>query len=99
MRAGTLRFMVVEGAISSREPAALALRMRKHFGHKVPVEEVGPVTRITTSAGAFELEPAADRLIIRLEPVEDAALGRLREVVSSHLARFARGADAEIEWR
>jgi hypothetical protein len=72
--------------------------MRKHFGHKVPVEEVGTVTRVVVPAGVFELEPSGETLVIRLEPGDPASLERLREVVSSHLARFVRDGDATIDW-
>ena len=90
--------VAVQGTLRSAEPAALALRMGKHFGHKVPVETEGGVTRVTIAAGRFELEPADGELRIRLDPAGDESLPRLREVVASHLARFARGADATIEW-
>jgi hypothetical protein len=90
--------MRVEGTLATDEPAALALRMGKHFGHKVPVETAGRVTRVRIPAGTFELEPADGALRIRLEPGDPAALERLREVVAARLARFARGADVTIAW-
>jgi hypothetical protein len=87
--------MTLTGRLRSDEPEGLALRMEKHFGHKVPVERRGNVTRIETRFGTIELEPAPDELLVRLDGDEP---DRLREVTSDHLARFARGAPAEIVW-
>ena len=84
--------------VRSEEPAALALRMRKHFAHKVPVETLGARERVTIPAGAFELEPRADELVIRAAAPDAARLERVQEVVDSHLARFARGADVQLTW-
>ena len=88
----------LRGRIASGEPEALALRMAKHFGHKVPIEERDGRTRITIGAGAFELAPAPGELELVLEPESDETLPRLREVALSHLERFARGAPVDVVW-
>lgn len=90
--------MTVRGRLSSDEPQALALRMAKHFGHKVPVEQSGERTTITIPPGRFELEPDGDALVVVLRPASGETLERLREVVLTHLARFARGAPVEVSW-
>ena len=72
------------------EAAALALRMEKHFGHKVAVERREGVVHVAIPAGRFELDPTGDGLEIRLHPADPAQLPRLQEVVASHLERFAR---------
>jgi hypothetical protein len=87
--------MTLAGRLRSDEPEALALRMEKHFGHKVPVERRDNVTRIETRFGSIELEPAPEALLVRLRGDESE---RLREVAAEHLRRFARGAPAEIVW-
>jgi hypothetical protein len=87
--------MMLAGRLRSDEPEALALRMEKHFGHKVRVERRDNVTRIETRFGTIELEPAPGALLVRLQGDE---LERLREVTSDHLRRFARGAPAGIVW-
>jgi hypothetical protein len=84
--------------VPTPEAAALALRMRQHFGHKVPVELQGEVSRVRISAGEFELEPRGDSLAVRATAVDDVGLARVREVVGSHLARFARETDVELKW-
>lgn len=84
--------------VRSDEPAALALRMRKHFAHKVPVETVAGRERVTIPAGEFELDPRDGELVIRVVAPDAARLARVQEVVGSHLGRFARGADLQLDW-
>jgi hypothetical protein len=84
--------------IRTPEAEALALRMRKHFGHKVPVEIVGGVSRVRITAGEFELEPRGDSLAVRATGPDEEALARVRDVVGSHLARFARKTEVELVW-
>jgi hypothetical protein len=84
--------------IRTPEAEALALRMRKHFGHKVPVDVSGGVSRVRLPAGEFELEPRNGVLAVRASAVDAAGLARVTEVVGSHLARFAREADVELDW-
>jgi hypothetical protein len=80
------------------EADALALRMRKHFAHKVDVELDGSVSRVRIPAGEFELEPEEDRLAVRAAADDEAGLARVQEVVTSHLARFAREGDVVVRW-
>ena len=89
----------MKASVRTGQADGLAIRMGKHFGHKVPVSTEAGVTRVDTRFGRFELEPGADVLEVRLEPVDRAELARLREVVESHLERFARGEPLEFEWR
>jgi uncharacterized protein len=84
--------------VRSGEAQALALRMGKHFGHKVLVETEGAVTRVHTRFGAFELEPVSDVLRVSATAGDTEALTRLEELVASHLGRFARGEELEIGW-
>ena len=78
--------------------AAVALRMAKHFAHKVPVREEDGVTRVETRFGAFELRPTGDTLAVALLPSAPEDRDRLREVVESHALRFARGEELRLEW-
>ena len=77
---------------------AVALRMAKHFAHKVPVTEEDGVTRVETRFGAFELRPRGETLAVALHPAEPGSEERLREVVESHALRFARGEELHLEW-
>lgn len=90
--------MRLTATVPTPEAEALALRMRKHFGHKVPVELEGAVSRVRIPAGEFELEPRGAMLVVRAAAKDDAGLARVRDVVGSHLGRFARETDVELEW-
>ena len=88
---------VISGRIATDDPAGTAARTARHFAHKVDVEADGGVRRVRIPAGTFELEPAQGEVLIRLFPLDEASLPRLREVVSSHVERFERSGGA-VEW-
>lgn len=88
-----------DAVVRTAEPEALALRMAKHFGHKVEVEQAGATTRVRLPIGMFELEPGAGVLVLRASAEDQAGLERVQEVARSHLERFARGEELEINWR
>ena len=87
----------VIGRIATDDPAGTTARTARHFAHKVEVETDGEVRRVRIPAGTFELEPAQGEVLIRLFPVDEASLPRLREVVTSHVERFERSGGA-VEW-
>jgi hypothetical protein len=87
----------VEGRLETADPAGTAGRTARHFAHKVDVETDGAVSRVRIAAGTFELEPAGGAVLIRLFPVDEASLPRLRDVVTSHVERFDRSGGA-IAW-
>ena len=84
--------------VETPEAGALALRMAKHFGHKVDVRVDNGVTRVAIPAGRFELEPSDGTLVVRAEADDEVGLARVEEVAASHLARFARETDLELAW-
>jgi hypothetical protein len=84
--------------IRTSEPDALALRIRRHFAHKVPVEVEGTVSRVRLPSGEFELEAHEGSIAIRASSPDEEGLARVREVVASHLARLARADEAAVEW-
>jgi hypothetical protein len=86
-----------DGRIATADPAGTAARTARHFAHKVEVETHGAVHRVRIGAGVFELEPAADALLIRLFPAGEETLQRLREVAGSHVERFDRSGGT-VEW-
>lgn len=88
-----------EAFVRTAEPEALALRMAKHFGHKVEVEQAGGTTRVTLPTGMFELEPGAGVLGLRASAEDQNGLERVQEVAQTHLQRFAREEELEINWR
>jgi hypothetical protein len=88
-----------DAVVRTVEPAALAVRMAKHFGHKVEVKQVGAITRVVLPTGTFELESAAGALNVRVSAEDQVGLERVQEVARTHLERFARGEALEISWR
>jgi uncharacterized protein len=88
-----------DAVVRTAEPEALALRMAKHFGHKVEVAQVGALTRVRLPTGTFELEPGAGVLGLRASAQDQVGLERIQEVARTHLQRFARGEELEINWR
>ena len=85
------------GFAATDEAAALTVRMARHFAHKVPVTEEGDVTVIETRFGAVTLVPEEQGIRIELRPLDAETESRLRDVVVSHLERFARSPVA-FEW-
>ena len=88
-----------DAVVRTVEPEALAVRMAKHFGHKVEVKRVGAITSVMLPTGTFELEPAAGALNVRASAEDQVGLERVQEVARTHLERFARGEGLEINWR
>ena len=88
----------MRATVSTPEADAVALRMEKHFGHKVDVVRRGGVVEVRIPSGRFELEPRGGALEVRLIPETEDQLPRLQEVVVSHLDRFARTA-IRVEWQ
>jgi hypothetical protein len=88
---------VISGRIATDDPVGTTARTARHFAHKVEVETDGEVRRVRIPAGTFELEPAQGEVLIRLFPVAEASLPRLREVVTAHVERFERSGGA-VEW-
>ena len=72
--------------------------MGRHFGHKVRVEQDGPVTRVFLAAGRFELEPGESRLAVRASAEGQAELADVQRIAENHLARFARPEVIDIGW-
>lgn len=91
--------MTSAARVETPEPEALALRMAKHFGHKVAVEQDGPRTRIEIPAGTFELEVGDGRIEVHASAADEEGLARVQEIAGTHLARFAREAPIAVSWR
>jgi hypothetical protein len=84
--------------VRTREAEGIALRMRKHFGHKVEVELRDGVSRVRLPSGEFELAPGPASLVVRARADDGTGLRRVQDVVASHLGRFARAGALEIDW-
>lgn len=74
-------------------------RLCKHLAHRVTVERHDDRAHIDFPNGtACDLEVAGDALRMRLEAPDAAALARIQEVLSKHLAQVAAGETLEIRW-
>jgi hypothetical protein len=75
----------------------LIARTAKHFAHKVRVTSSDGEASIETRFGRADLTATNDGIAIALTPVDGRSGGALRDVIASHLTRFAR-APLEIRW-
>jgi hypothetical protein len=84
--------------IACSQPERLARAMGRHFGHKVRVEQAGPVTRVFLASGHFELEPGEGELAVRVSAEGQEELAEVKRIAGNHLARFARPEGVHIGW-
>lgn len=85
------------GEASTPEATALIARTARHFAHKVPVTTSERETVIETRFGRAELVDRGGAISIVLTSADRESRDALREVIDSHLRRFAR-APLEIQW-
>ena len=72
-------------------------RTARHFAHKVAVTTSDGHASIETRFGRAELTATSGGIAVALAPVDAASLAPLRDVIASHLTRFAR-LPLEIRW-
>ena len=74
-------------------------QLSKHFAHKVDVTHSGAHAEFRFSCGTGKLEATADSLLISTTAPGEDGLSETKEVIESHLARFAfREKPAPLEW-
>lgn len=89
----------------ARVPTSSASRylqqLAKHWSHKMTVEFTAEEGTIDFPSGArLQMRAASDTLDVELTVPADGDVARMREVVSSHLDRFAfREAPLTFDWR
>ncbi len=76
-------------------------QLAKHWSHKMEVVFTAEEGTITIPNGSkLEMRASSDTLDVILNVPEDGDVARMREVVSSHLDRFAfREAPLTFDWR
>ena len=87
----------MNGFAHTGEAPALIARTAKHFAHKVPVITSDGHASIETRFGRAELTAVDGGIAIVITPTGADAREALRDVIASHLERFAR-APFEITW-
>lgn len=76
------------------------IQLCKHFGHKVPSSWNDHEGRITFEMGEAALRAAPETLMMVAQAGDAESLGRLEQVMDSHLRRFAfREPQMDVEWR
>ena len=71
----------------------------KHFGHKVDVTFDERAGTVLFSIGTCRLAATEDGLVISLDAADADRLQQLRDVVESHLLRFAFRESLIVAWR
>jgi hypothetical protein len=89
-----------EACIETASADRYAGQLSKHFAHKIPVTDVDAGgARIAFPFGAALVRAEAGLLLLRAEADDEAALERVRSVISDHLARFAFREALDIVWQ
>jgi hypothetical protein len=70
----------------------------KHFAHKVPAEFTPEAGSITFPFGKCTLAAQGNLLAMTVNAESEADLDRLKEVIASHLERFAFRDKPTIVW-
>ena len=86
-------------SVPTANAAKYMAQLCKHWSHKLKVElsERRGVVRFPAAVATFE--PRADALLVTIEGGESEAVERLKDVVASHLDRFAfREAPLRFDW-
>lgn len=74
-------------------------RLCKHFGHKLEVEFTPETGSIAFEFGRAALRAGPDGLTMTALAGNEEDLARLREVLASHLERFAFREELKVDWR
>ncbi|WP_122077111.1 DUF2218 domain-containing protein [Pseudophaeobacter sp. EL27] len=71
----------------------------KHFGHKVPVHFDPQSGQIELPFGRCELAAEGDRLNLTVKATSQPELTKARDVIASHLERFAFRENPNVVWQ
>jgi uncharacterized protein len=79
-------------------PQRYALRLAKHFEHRVSVHREDSLIRIYFPDATCELRPQDEHLDIQVLSESLSVLARCREVVARHLKQVAASEEFAIDW-
>lgn len=89
-----------QSVFNSSAAAGYYARMVSHFGHKIPVEDHGTEADLHFICGDAQLRLEGDCLHLQVQSEAAEGLDQTREVIESHLLRFAFREDPQpLEWR
>lgn len=87
-------------SVPTKSASRYLQQLCKHWSHKFEVEYDAAHGRIPLPAGVATLDAGEDALIVKVEAEEGESLERLKQVVASHLDRFAfREAPLPFDWK
>lgn len=94
------RAHVAQAIVETAKASGYLQQLCKHFGHKIPVEFDARRGRIEFPMGICDLEASedADVLTLRASAATAEKLARVKEVVASHLLRFAFREELKVDW-
>jgi len=90
--------MHTDAIVATEHARRYLQQLCKHFAHKIPAHHTTEAGRISFPAGICNLSAAENRLTLGLDAETAEDLDRLKEVVASHLARFAFRETLDISW-
>lgn len=91
--------MRLTAQLTTDRPGPLLQTAAKHFAHKVAVEQDGDSARIAFAAGTGVMTATASGLSLVIEAADADAAEQIRQVLESHLLRFAhREAPGPLDW-
>src|ERR1700722_8292101 len=79
-------------------PQRYALRVAKHFEHRVSLHREDALTRIYFPDATCERRPLEEHLHIQMLSASLAVLKRCRDVVTRHLRQVAPAEEFAIDW-
>lgn len=79
-------------------PQRYALRLAKHFEHRLSVHREDTLSRICFPDAICELRPLEEHLDIKVLLASLPVLNRCRDVVARHLQQVAHGEIFAIDW-
>lgn len=89
----------VTGRVRTLHGTKYISQLCKHWAHKLEVEQAGDTGIVRFSAGVATMAAHAGELSITIDANDPTSSERLKEVVASHLDRFAfREAPLPFEW-
>ncbi|PTW50236.1 DUF2218 domain-containing protein [Rhodovulum kholense] len=87
------------GVFATQKASSYLQQLCKHFAHKVEVEYDADRGRVALPPGEASLEAADGVLSVTVSGADAAALELARNIVDSHLARFAfREGFEKMDW-
>jgi hypothetical protein len=91
--------MLMTADFATDRGAALMGTLGKHFGHKIPVDIAEETVLMHFEMGDARMSTTATGLHLSLDGADTTQLERMRDVVESHLLRFAHRQDpAPLTW-